>query len=391
MLTVGDVVAAMQRRYPPAWAEEWDAVGLVCGDPQALVHRILLAVDPAPAVVDEAIDWGADVLLTHHPLLLRGVHSVAATTAKGRAVHRLIRNDVALFAAHTNADNARPGVSDALADALGLRDLEPLVPQTEGLDKIITFVPHGDTERVLDALADAGAGRIGNYERCGYLLEGTGTFRPLAGASPTIGSVGDVERVPETRLEMVLPRARRADVVAALRSAHPYEEPAFDVVELAPFDARRGLGRVGALPRAEPLDDFAARVAAALPSTVAGVQVAGDPATPVTRVAVCAGAGDSLLGAAAGADVDVYVTADLRHHPAGEAVEAGGPALVNVSHWASEWPWLALAAQLLVDDLDAQGTVVDGESLTLRISDLCTDPWTILAESEPADTEAAHA
>ncbi len=122
MLTVGDVVAAMQRRYPTSWAEQWDAVGLVCGDPAAAVQRVLLAVDPAPAVVDEAIDWGADLLLTHHPLLLRGVHSVAATTAKGRTLHRLIRHEVALFAAHTNADNARPGVSDALADALGLGD-----------------------------------------------------------------------------------------------------------------------------------------------------------------------------------------------------------------------------------------------------------------------------
>ena len=390
MLTVGDVVAAMQRRYPPAWAEEWDAVGLVCGDPRALVQRVLLAVDPAPSVVDEAIDWGADLLLTHHPLLLRGVHSVATTSAKGRTLHRLIRNDVALFAAHTNADNARPGVSDALANALGLRDLEPLVAQTEGLDKIITFVPHADADRLLDALAEAGAGRIGDYERCGYLLEGTGTFRPLAGASPTIGSVGDVERVPETRLEMVLPSDCRPDVVAALRAAHPYEEPAFDVVELAPFDARRGLGRVGVLPAAESLDDFAARVAAALPSTVGGVQVAGDPAIPVTRVAVCGGAGDSLLGAAARSDVDVFVTADLRYHPASEAMEAGGPALVNVSHWASEWPWLAQAAQLLADDL-AEGYASDGGlSLTLRISDLCTDPWTILAESEPADTEAAQ-
>ncbi len=391
MLTVGDVVAAMQRRYPMSWAEEWDAVGLVCGDPAAAVQRILLAVDPAPAVADEAIDWGADLLLTHHPLLLRGVHSVAATTAKGRTLHRLIRHEVALFAAHTNADNARPGVSDALAEALGLGDLEPLAPQAEAMDKLITFVPHADADRLLDSLADAGAGRIGDYERCGYLLEGTGTFRPLAGASPTIGSVGDVEQVPETRLEMVLPRERRGAVVSALRATHPYEEPAFDVVELAPFGARRGLGRVGVLARAEPLEDFAARVVAALPPTVGGLRVAGDPATPVRRVAVCAGAGDSLLEAAARADVDVYVTADLRHHPADEALQAGGPALVDVSHWASEWPWLAQAAHHLRDDLAAAGALDGEHSLTLRVSDLCTDPWTTHAASDPADTETALA
>jgi putative NIF3 family GTP cyclohydrolase 1 type 2 len=197
--------------------------------------------------------------------------------------------------------------------------------------------------------------------------------------------------VPETRLEMVLPRERRPDVVTALRAAHPYEEPAFDVLELAPFEARRGLGRVGVLPDAEPLEDFAARVVAALPPTVGGVRVAGEPATPVSRVAVCGGAGDSLLDAAAHADVDVYVTADLRHHPASEALEAGGPALVDVSHWASEWPWLVQAARLLRDDLAGTGTMDDEHSLTLRVSDLCTDPWTTHAESDPADTETAKA
>ena len=376
MLTVGDVVAALERRYPPQWAEGWDAVGLTCGDPDAPAERVLFAVDPAPVVVAEAREWNADLLVTHHPLLLRGVNSVAATTPKGRVVHDLVRHDVALFSAHTNADSADPGVSDALASALGLAGLRPLKPMVEALDKVVVFVPHADAQRVLDALASAGAGRIGDYDRCGYLLSGTGTFRPLAGANPTIGTVGEVEQVPETRLEMVLPRDRRDAVVAALRAAHPYEEPAFDVVELAGFDSRRGLGRVGQLPEPETLEDLVGRVAAAIPATVAGVQAGGDPERVVQTVAVCGGAGDSLLDAAARSGADAFVTADLRHHPAVEALDGGGPALVNVSHWASEWPWLASASEALALDLGD-----GGRALQMRVSEVCTDPWTMHAES----------
>jgi dinuclear metal center YbgI/SA1388 family protein len=343
--TVADVVAALEAAYPPALAADWDAVGLVCGDPAEPVSAVLIAVDPVVETVDEAIG-SAQLLVTHHPLLLRGVHGVGADTPKGALLHRLIRGGTALFTAHTNADSADPGVSDALAQAIGLEVSEPLVAApSEALDKIITFVPVGPAiTAVHEALAEAGAGRIGDYSHCSFATAGTGQFKPLAGAHPTIGEVGRVERVAETRLEMVLPRRRRAAVVAALRAAHPYEEPAFDVLELADIRSARGLGRIGVLPAAEPLSAFTERVAAALPATAWGVRAAGDPDRPVRRVAVCGGAGDSALGAATAAGVDAYVTADLRHHPAAEHLLAGSlpgrvaPALVDVAHWASEWP-----------------------------------------------------
>ena len=168
---------------------------------------------------------------------------------------------------------------------------------------------------------------------------------------------------------MVLPRGRRAAVVAALRAAHPYEEPAFDVFELADLPSTRGLGRIGSLPAPEPLHAFADRVAAALPPTTWGVRAAGDPDRPVRRIAVCGGAGDSALGAAAAAGVDAYVTADLRHHPASEHLLLGGPALVDVAHWASEWPWCAQAADVLRKAL--------GGSVEVRVSTRRTDPWTV--------------
>ncbi|WP_405086200.1 Nif3-like dinuclear metal center hexameric protein [Microbispora sp. NBC_01389] len=265
---LAEVVARLDALYDPSWAESWDAVGLVCGDPEQPVRKILFAVDPVAVVVDEALAWGADLVVTHHPLYLRGTTSVAATTFKGRVVHRLIRGGAALYAAHTNADVADPGVSDALARAVGL----------------------------------------------------AGDLRPL--------------------------------------------QPAAD-------DPRRGLGRIGDLPVPMPLREFAALAAAGLPRTAAPLRVAGDPDRTVRTVAVCGGAGDSLLGTARAAGVDVYLTADLRHHPAGEHLEAGGPALVDASHWATEWPWLADAAERLTSVLAAGGTTVEA-----RVSGAVTDAWT---------------
>jgi dinuclear metal center YbgI/SA1388 family protein len=265
--SLAEVVAELEARYDPAWAETWDAVGLVCGDPALTVRKILFAVDPVAAVVDEALEWGADMIVTHHPLYLRGTTTVAATTFKGRVVHRLIRNDVALYTAHTNADVASPGVSDALARAVGLSsELRPLQPSAD--------------------------------------------------------------------------------------------------------DPRRGLGRIGRLPAPMPLGRFAELVAAGLPRTA--LRVAGDPERTVETVAVSGGAGDSLLGAARTAGVDVFLTADLRHHPASEHMEAGdGPALIDASHWATEWPWLAEAAGHLTSALAARGINVEA-----RISRVVTDVWT---------------
>ena len=373
MTTVAEVIAALEAAYPPALAADWDSVGLVCGDPADEVRSVLIAVDPVAATIAETVDSAAQLLVTHHPLLLRGVHGVGADTPKGALVHRLVRAGAALFTAHTNADSADPGVSDALAAALGLTVEGPLQPVPEqDLDKIVTFVPVGPSiTAVHEALSAAGAGQIGDYSHCSFASAGTGQFKPLTGANPTIGEVGQLERVAETRLEMVLPRHRRAAVVAALRAAHPYEEPAFDLLELAPIPSARGLGRIGSLPAPEPLSAFTERVAAALPATAWGVRAAGDPERLVQRVAVCGGAGDSALNSAVAAGVDAYVTADLRHHPAAEHLLAhpSGPALVDVAHWASEWPWCEQAAAVV--------RASTGGSVDVRVSTLRTDPWTL--------------
>jgi dinuclear metal center YbgI/SA1388 family protein len=265
--TLADVVDAVHRRYDPSTAAEWDSVGLTCGDPDQPVRRVLLAVDAVTATVDEALAWGADLLLTHHPLLFRPVTSVAATTPAGRLVHRLVRGGCALLAAHTNADVARDGVSEALADVLGVRHAAPVLPSAA--------------------------------------------------------------------------------------------------------DPSTGVGRVGDLDAAVPLGRFAVLVRDALPRTAHGVRVAGDPDRAVRRVAVLSGSGGDDLAAASRVGADVVVTSDLRHHVASEHLAAGGPALVDVAHFASEWPWLPVAARLLAADLAARGFAVE-----TRVSTLVTDPWT---------------
>ncbi len=379
---IADVIAALDGWFDPRWAEPWDAVGLVCGDPEQPVERILLAVDAVPQTVDEAIRTGAQLLITHHPLLLTGVHGVPADDPKGGLIHRMIRSGVAHFVAHTNADVAAPGVSDALADRLGLRDPRPLEAQDdEPLDKLVVFVPLASTERVVDALAAAGAGRLGDYERCAWPTEGIGTFRPQEGANPTIGAVGSVESVAENRVEMIVPRRRRAEVISALQATHPYEEPAFDLLVQAALPSPRGVGRVGELPEPMTLAQFAAHAAHVLPATAWGVRAAGDPDRLVRTVAAAGGSCGHLAGEARAAGVDAFLTADLKHHPAVEAVTERGPhtmALLDAAHWATEAPWLDAVA----DALRARfATTVE----RVHVSTQITDPWTLHVPSSSAN------
>ncbi|HEY3531473.1 MAG TPA: Nif3-like dinuclear metal center hexameric protein [Nocardioides sp.] len=365
--TLGEVVDLVHGWYPPETADDWDAVGLAAGDPRAGVRRILLSLDPVLTTAQEAAEWDADLLLTHHPLFLRGVHGVAETTPKGRTLATLTRAGCGLLTAHTNADQASPGVNDAMARALGLRDVLPVRPSGRPLDKLVVFAPPSDADPIREAIAEAGAGRIGDYDSCSWAVSGEGRFRPLEGAHPVIGTVGDLEQLDEVRIEAVLPRSRRAAVVRAMLAAHSYEEVAFDVIELADSGtAPTGAGRIGDVEETT-LGQYADTVARALPPTARGVLVGGDPDRVVRRVAVGSGAGDFLLAEALTSGADVYVTSDLRHHPAAEFLEQGGPGLLDVSHWAAEWTWLPELADRLSDAL--------GDTVEVRVSTICTDVW----------------
>jgi dinuclear metal center YbgI/SA1388 family protein len=367
MPTLGEVVDLVHDWYAPATAESWDAVGLAAGHPEADVRRILLAVDPVLPTAREAADWDADLLVTHHPLFLKGVHGVAETTPKGRTLATLSRAGCGLLTAHTNADRACPGVSDALARALGLRAVEPVRASGPALDKLVVFAPVADAEAVRAALHAAGAGHVGDYDTVSYTVAGEGRFRPLDGAHPAVGEVGRLEVTDELRIEALVPRQRRTDVIRAVLAAHSYEEVAYDVIELGdPGTASTGMGRIGDVDETT-LGAYAEQVAAALAPTARGVLVGGDPDRVVRRVAVMGGAGDDMFADVLATDADVYVTSDLRHHPAAEFVEKDGPALLDVSHWAAEWTWLP--------ELSARLGQALGDTVEIRVSTICTDVW----------------
>ena len=369
MPTLRDVVGVLDGLYDPRWADSWDAVGTVAGDLDDEVTKVLFAVDPVQAVIDEAVAWGAGLVVTHHPLWLKGVTSVAATSPKGRVVHTLISNGIALHTCHTNADSPALGVSESMALALGLSDVRPLeADPADPTDKWVVFAPEDDADAVAAAMHAAGAGRMGDYDATQFQSTGTGSFRPLPGADPAIGEVGAVERVPEVRIEMVADRRLREDVRTALLAAHPYEEVAYDVLEPAAKAADRGSGRIGTLPEQTTLAKFAAHVADRLPAHHSATRVAGDPDRPVRTVALCGGSGDFLLATANAAGADVYVTSDLRHHPVSEHLEKEGAcAVIDVPHWAAEWTWLPVASVALSDRLSG---------IEVKVSTIVTDPWT---------------
>ncbi|APT92151.1 hypothetical protein CPHO_03795 [Corynebacterium phocae] len=374
--TVDQVRNVIEKAYPPHLAESWDAVGLICGDPHDEVKKVAFALDCTQSVAERAVEIGADMLVVHHPLLLRGVTSVAADTPKGKVIHTLVKGGVALMAAHTNADKARPGVNDKLAELVGIQPGRPIVP----VDPAVTHrwgvhVPAGAAAKVKQALFDAGAGTIGAYEECAFEFSGQGQFKPVEGANPAEGQIGQLEHVEELRVQFVAPSHLRSRLEDALRAAHPYEEPAFDVVELVgggELDEALGLGRIGKLDAPMTLRDFAQQVANNLPETEWGIRAAGDPEMMIETVAVSSGAGDGFLGKAAQLGADVYVTSDLRHHPVDETLREHTIAVIDTAHWASEFPWTSQARDIVEKET----------GLETEIIDIRTDPWTISAHKE---------
>ena len=341
--TVGDWMRVLDGLYPPALAEPWDNVGLQVGDRSWEADRIMVALDPTHEVITEAIEDRRGLLITHHPLLFRPLDRLDLGQPVGRAIGQAAAARVAVVACHTNADAAMPGVTDALAEVLDLRITGVLRPSaTEERVKLVTFVPTDATAKVLDALALAGAGVIGEYTHSSFRVRGTGTFLPSDRANPAVGERGELNEVEEDRLEMVLPATGLAPVIQALRTAHPYEEVAYDVYPLVAPDGL-GPGRL-----AEPEDDITAGdLAARCRERLGdGVRTSGPLDRPVTRVAVCGGAGASLISDALAAEADVFVTGDVKHHQALDAAEAG-LTIVDAGHHGTEWPLVGALAGVL--------------------------------------------
>jgi dinuclear metal center YbgI/SA1388 family protein len=336
--TVQDLARLLEAAAPLAYQESYDNAGLQCGLPEAPVTGVLIALDCTPAVVAEASRRGCNVVVCHHPVIFRPLKRLTGKGLVEQTIMAALKADVAIYAAHTNLDNVRPGVNAKLADKLGLVNTRILAPKTGTLARLSTYVPDQPAtngqqlaDQVLAALYAAGAGQVGNYRDCSFQTMGLGTFTPGEGSQPTIGRENHPTAVAEIRLEVLLPLHRQAAVLAALRQAHPYEEVAYEIVKLENEHQDVGAGLVGELP--QPLSPAAFRQ---LLKTRLGVPVVRHTAfeQDIKKVALCGGAGSFLTSAAVAAGADAYVTGDVKYHeffaPEGRLL------LCDVGHFESE-------------------------------------------------------
>ncbi|HEY2157720.1 MAG TPA: Nif3-like dinuclear metal center hexameric protein [Isosphaeraceae bacterium] len=337
MTTVAELAAWLEDFAPRALAEPWDNVGLLWGDPASSIERIMTCLTVTPTTADEAVEAGVGAIVSHHPVLFKPVQAVRADSPSTGYLWRLARAGTAVLSPHTSFDNTRGGINDGLADRLGLRDVRPLRagPASKRF-KVVVFVPPNDREAVLSAAFASGAGRIGAYDECSFTTSGRGTFFGTEGANPTVGEPGRRETVREWRVEAVCPGERLARTLAAIRSAHSYEEPAIDVYPLADGPSEGpGVGRVGTLPEAVPLSILAGRVKEVLGATT--VQYVGDAGRAVSILAVACGAGDDFLPDARREGAHALLTGEARFHRALEA-DALGIGLIVAGHHATERP-----------------------------------------------------
>lgn len=331
-MRVQDFVDILAEWAPPWTAWERDNVGLQVGDANKRVSRVLVTLDVTPAVVRQAVRSKTDLIISHHPLLFRSPRSITADDRLGGILLQLIEHQVAVLSAHTNLDFARGGVSFALAQQLELKNIQFLSPLQEQMLKIAVFVPPAHVDKVSEAMAQAGGGIIGEYSHCSFRLRGTGTFRGSEAANPYLGKAGQLETVDEVRLEMIAPRAQSAAILRAMRSAHPYEEVAYDVYPLLNDDPNHGMGAIGDLTREMTLKAFLSFTKKQL--RAASLRYCGTLDTTVRRVAVCGGSGSELLTDAVRQKADAFVTADVRYHAFHDANEQ--IALIDAGHWETE-------------------------------------------------------
>lgn len=368
-MKVSDIAETIEGIVPAALAQDWDNVGLLVGDASAQVKNVLLTIDVTKEVLAEARRLKTDLIVSYHPVIWDGLKKV---TAQGptATVYDLIKSGISVYSIHTSLDVLAGGVNDGLAEMLGIENAEPLgdfVSNPAGdTYKLAVFVPIDAMARLANAVFAAGAGNIGNYSHCGWSTEGTGTFKPLEGAKPAIGSKGKVEKVREMRLEAVVPAAKLDAVIAAMKKAHPYEMPAYDVYRMHDPQGRFGLGRIGKLAKPMRISPLIERIEKATGARAVGL--VGDTKRLVRTAAVCAGTCGPILSKVIAAKADLYLTGELKHHQALAAQEAG-LTCICLSHTVSERFILKKLSRQLKNRL---------KSVTIRISKKDADPfvWT---------------
>ena len=349
---LSDITGIINKKYPFTLAEKWDNVGLQIGAPSDQITNIMVALDPLPAVLDEAITRGCNLLVTHHPLIFSPIRQINSSTIVGNSILKSIQGGLAIVSMHTNYDIAQDGLNDVLAEQLDLEATRPLkILHYDDLVKLIVFVPSAQLEAVRSALF-VHTVPIGNYRNCTFATTGQGTFLPLTGAQPAIGTIGMLEQVQEERLELLIQKSRLTKAIKTLLSVHPYEEPAFDCYPLLNESMPVGLGRVGRLPEPLTLQAYSSYIAARLGCR--SVRLVGAPDRLIHKVALCSGSGASLIADAVRAGADLLVTGDIKYHEARDA-ETQGIALLDAGHFATEQLMVTAIQRFLATELKDAG------------------------------------
>jgi len=355
-----DIIPILEEIAPPKYAQAEDSIGLQIGDPEADVKSIVVSLDVTPGVVQECARRSADLLITHHPLISpswQPLPSVRLDVYPQSLVYQLVNSGISLYVMHTNYDSADGGINDTLAEKLGVVDGKVLLPTwTDKLFKLVTFVPAEALDAVRDAISEAGAGWIGKYSHCTFQTPGVGTFRPLEGAEPYTGKVGELENTPEIRLETIVPDDRLHDVITAMTAAHPYEEVAYDIYPLANEGRVHGIGLHGRLQSPTTFGAFCTMLCEVL--HVPDPRTAGDPESKVEKVAMLGGGGSKRIGLAHSMGADVYVTGDVNHHQFLQA-KALGQNVIDATHFWTERPGMVALAPRLHDILSDRGVTVE--------------------------------
>jgi dinuclear metal center YbgI/SA1388 family protein len=331
-MKISDIVQQIEVIAPLRLAQSWDNTGLLIGDGNLTVKKILLTIDITHEVVKEAKQAGCNFIISYHPVIWDGLKNVLEDSV----VFKLISSGISVYSIHTALDAVSGGVNDGLAEIVGIKNPVPIgdfVESKQNNYKLVVFVPANALEKVADAVFKAGAGWIGNYSHCSFRSAGEGTFLPLEGAKPAIGKKGRLEKVDEIRFESIVPAEKIADVVKVMKSAHPYEMPAFDVIKLYDFEDKIGLGRIGFLEKPVQLSAILKKIKSATGTKVAGI--VGNKNRKVKKAAVCAGACGKLIMNVIAEKCDLYVTGEIKHHQALAAQEAG-VTVVCLSHTVSE-------------------------------------------------------
>ncbi len=343
-----DIIDFFNIYSPDYLAESYDNVGLLIGSKSRDISRVMVCLDVTMDVVEEAIKKGVDLIVSHHPIIFRGIKKIVSDDVKGNIIYKLIQNNISVYSAHTNLDTTFGGVNDFLAQALNLKNISNLKKHwIEKIYKVIVYVPAESVEEVRTAMCDKGAGWIGNYSNCTFMTKGIGTFMPLEGTNPYIGQKGNLEKVDEYRLETIVPEAKLRDVINVMKRSHPYEEVAYDIFDMKIGGKEYGLGKVGNLKNPLSLEEFITNVKNKL--EVDKVRLIGDVNKKINKVAVFCGSFDNDFAPVLKQKADVLVTGDIKYHDAMDMLDAG-LCVIDAGHFNTEKVLISRVVELISNE-----------------------------------------